>query len=78
MDGKKCRMCEYRKESKDRDGFSFLGCYHNPHNGMWIGMVKVCPREGNVKPEPIDCITKLSNDIQRELYDGKWGGEKTT
>ena len=74
----KCKKCDLCRKVYASEGYDFWGCYHEPYHGMWVGRVAVCPKEGKVQNKPIDCITRLSNDIQRELYEGAWTEEETT
>lgn len=43
----RCNPCEYAERVKAQDGFTFLGCKHEPYNGKWVAEIKDCPKGGD-------------------------------
>lgn len=44
FDPGRCNPCEYAERVTAQDGFTFLGCTHNPYHGKWVAEIKDCPK----------------------------------
>lgn len=40
----RCLGCDHCRGISAQDGFSFLGCYHEPYRGKWVVEIKDCPK----------------------------------
>lgn len=43
---KKCKHCEHCRRVYAQNGWSIVGCFHEPYRGKWIAEIKECPKEG--------------------------------
>jgi len=39
----RCDSCRYCRTVYATGGWSFLGCYHEPYHGKWVGEIRNCP-----------------------------------
>ena len=53
----RCNGCKDCRKVTAADGFTFLGCFHNPFRGKWVAEIKDCPK-ANVSDTEDDCIDK--------------------
>ena len=41
----RCNGCKDCKVVHCNGGYCFLGCYHKPYRGKWVGEIKDCPQK---------------------------------
>ena len=41
----RCNPCKYSKCVNASVNYKFLGCYHEPYKGKYVGEIKSCPKE---------------------------------
>ena len=52
----RCDKCLWAEIINSQDGWSFIGCTHEPYKGKWVTEIKDCPKEREKDAKRMDII----------------------